>query len=81
MTTTEIIYWVLYLISLAILLYTWMRDTHKLTLMDLNEALLLSLVLTGIVYFLIVEAEAFRDWYKKYKLHDPVLWQRKEEGK
>lgn len=75
------IYITLYIVSVIVLMAYWVRELHRVTLLDVIEALALSLVLTGILYFIIVGAEAFRDWYKRYKLHDPILWQRKEDRK
>lgn len=76
-----IIYITLYIISVAVLLAYWICELGRLTLLDVIEALALSLVLTGILYFIILAAEKLRDWWRHNKFRDPILWQRKEARK
>lgn len=75
------IYITLYCISLLVLAVHMVLAYRKITLLDIVEALALSLVLAGILYLAILGAETAREWYKDNKFKDPVIWQRKEGKK
>ena len=74
-----IAYLILYVISVAVLIGYWVGEFKKLTLCDVIEAVLLSIVLVGILYFIILGAEDVRSWIKKRGFKDYVIWQEKED--